>query len=199
MVRSRDTTFRLIVIELGDVITHRDPAKPNLFIDLIKMDPEDRFTYMKVSKKRWYSGYVLRLRADLAPQTRFSTEHRAEDAQKKLVRKLKGQGYTVNRDPMVWRVYVIELDSNAVSNPGNGFVYVGETSKTPEKHFIEHTTGKRNKHGRLYSPVVLRHGVILRPDLAPKHIYFDSASSKREEKETFDRLVAKGYRVRGGH
>lgn len=84
--------YRLIVVELDDVIPRRDPAKPNLFVDLIKVDPEDRFRNMKVSKKRWYSGHVLRLRSDLPPQTRFSTEHRAEDAYKKLVRKLKVRG-----------------------------------------------------------------------------------------------------------
>ena len=192
-------TYRLIVVELDDVIPRRDLGKPNLFIDLIKVDPEDRFAKMKASKKHWYSGYVVRLRSDLAPQTRFSTEHRAEDAYKKLLRKLKGQGYTVNRDPMVWQVYVIELDPTSVSDPGKGFVYVGETSKTPEERFIEHTTGARNKRGPLYSSVVYRHGVRLRPDLAPKRIYFDSASSKRAEKETYDRLEAKGYKVRGGH
>jgi hypothetical protein len=153
---------------------------------------------MRVSKKHWYSGYVVRLQSDLAPQTRFSTKHRAEDAYKKLLRKLKGQGYTVNRDPMVWQVYVIELDPTSVSEPGKGFVYVGETSKTPEERFIEHTTGVRNKRGHLYSSVVFRHGVRLRPDLAPKRIYFDSASSKLAEKETYDLLEAKGFNVRGG-
>jgi hypothetical protein len=192
-------TYRLIVVELDDVISRREPSKPNLFVDLIKVDPEDRFASMRVSKKRWYSGYVVRLRYDLAPQTHFSTEHRADDAHKKLVKKLKGQGYTVNRDPMVWHVYVVELDKSAVADPGKGYVYVGETSKTPEERFIEHTTGKRNQRGPLYSSVVLRHGVRLRPDLAPRRVYFDSASSKRAEKETYDRLEAKGYKVRGGH
>ena len=192
-------TYRLIVVELDDVIPRRDSSKPNLFVDCIKVDPEDRFANMKLSKKRWYSGYVVRLRADLAPQTRFSTEHRADEAHRRLIKKLKGQGYTVNRDPMVWHVYVVELEKSALSDPGKGYVYVGETSKTPEERFIEHTTGKRNKHGRLYSSVVLRHGVRLRPDLAPKRVYFDSAASKRAEKETFDRLEAKGYKVRGGH
>lgn len=192
-------TYRLIVVELDDVITRRDPSRPNLFVDRIKVDPEVRFDNMKVSKKRWYSGHVLRLRADLAPQTRFSTEHRADEAHRKLLKKLKGQGYTVNRDPMVWHVYVVELDKSAVSDPGKGYVYVGETSKSPEERFIEHTTGKRNQRGPLYSSVVLRHGVRLRPDLAPKRVYFDSASSKRAEKETYDRLEARGYIVRGGH
>ena len=190
---------RLIVVELDDVISRREPSKPNLFVDLIKVDPEDRFGNMKVSKKRWYSGHVVRLRDDLAPQTRFSTEHRADDAHKKLIKKLKSQGYTVNRDPMVWHVYVVELDKSAVADPGKGYVYVGETSKTPEERFIEHTTGKRNHRGPLYSSVVLRHGVRLRPDLAPKRVFFDSAASKRAEKETYDRLEAKGYKVRGGH
>ena len=191
--------LRLMVVELDDVIPRRDPNKPNLYVGLIKDDPEIRFKRMVTRKGGWTSGHVVKLRNDLAPSTKFASKDRAETTQRRLTQKLKSQGYTVNMDTKIWKVYVIELDPSATSDPGKGYIYVGETSKTPEERFIEHTTGKRNSHGRLYSEVVRRHGRKLRPDLAPKRIYFDSSSSKRAEKETFIRLQEKGYKVRGGH
>lgn len=75
---------------------------------------------------------------------------------------------------------------------------MGETSKTPEARFLEHTTGARNANGPLYSRVVFKHGVKLRMDLAPKTKYFDQESSKQAEARTYERLKAKGYDVRGG-
>jgi hypothetical protein len=96
-------------------------------------------------------------------------------------------------------VYVIELDKNAVTNPGKGYVYVGETSRTPEERFRQHMDGARNKHGRLFAGVVKQHGVRLRPDLAPRKTYFDQASARRGEKEHFELLKSKGFNVKGGH
>lgn len=112
---------------------------------------------------------------------------------------MTSEGYTVNRNTQVWTVYVVELDGSAVSNPGKGYVYVGETSRTPEERFKQHRDGARNKHGRLYAGVVKQYGVRLRPDLAPRKKYFDQASAKRGEKEHFELLKSKGYNVKGGH
>ncbi len=105
----------------------------------------------------------------------------------------------MNRDTKVWTVYVVELDKAAISEPGKGFVYVGETSLDPSQRFKQHKEGVRNKRGPLYSRVVHKHGIRLRPDLAPRRKYFDQTSAKKAEKEHFERLKSKGYTVRGGH
>ena len=81
---------------------------------------------------------------------------------------------------MSYHVYVIELDkefaeskraieANPLRNPDKPCVYVGYTSKTPEKRFKEHMSGARNKKGPIYSKVVYKYGVCLRPGLYEKY------------------------------
>ena len=195
-----DPRYSIIVIELDDVVPRRDSKKPNLYVAKTVTDPEARFEAIKRSKKsRWYTDHILCLRQDLAPRRTYSSQEDAAAACTRLVKKLSKEGYTVNRDTKVWRVYVIELDKTAVTNPGKGYVYVGETSKTPEERFAQHRGGAKNKRGPLFSGVVRNHGLHLRPDLAPKRVFYDQESSKRAEKEHSELLKAKGYEVRGGH
>ena len=190
----------LIVIELDDVVERRDPRKPNLYVAKTVSPPEERFTAIQRTKKqRWYTEHVKRLRTDLTNSKTYKSSEDAKKALNKLKQKLMSEGYTVNRDTTVWTVYVIELDKTAVSNPGKGYVYVGETSRTPEERFKQHRDGARNKKGPLSASVARRHGVRLRPDLAPREKYFDQASAKRGEKEHFELLKSKGFNVKGGH
>jgi len=202
-MKTEDSTpqeYWLIVIELDDVVPRRYPKKPNLYVAKTVTPPEERFVTIQRSKKQhWYNEHVIRLRADLAKSRSYKSSEDAKQALLKLTRKLTSEGYTVNRNTQVWTVYVIELDKNAVTNPGKGYVYVGETSRTPEERFRQHMDGARNKHGRLFAGVVKQHGVRLRPDLAPRKTYFDQASARRGEKEHFELLKSKGFNVKGGH
>jgi hypothetical protein len=197
---SRPQQYWLIVIELDDVVDRRDPRKPNLYVTKTVTPPEERFaTIQRSKKKHWYTEHVIRLRTDLMNTTTYTSSEDAQQALTKLRRTLSSEGYTVNRNTQVWTVYVIELDKAAVTNPGKGYVYVGETSRTPEERFEQHQEGARNKHGRLYAGVVKQHGIRLRPDLAPRKKYFDQAAAKRGEKEHFELLKSKGFNVKGGH
>lgn len=202
-MKSEDTTpqrYWLIVIELDDVVDRRDSRKPNLYVAKTVTPPEERFaTIQRTKKKHWYSEHVKRLRTDLGSSRTYRSSEEAKQALTKLTAKLTSEGYTVNRNTKVWTVYVIELDKTAISNPGKGYVYVGETSRTPEERFEQHRDGARNKRGPLYAGVVRRHGVRLRPDLAPRKKYFDQASAKRGEKEHFELLKSRGFNVKGGH
>jgi GIY-YIG catalytic domain len=189
----------VIVVELDDVVPRRDPGKPNLYVGLTVEAPTIRYERLKIGYgPDWLGRHLVRLRDDLVSGPIL----RAVDARRELrvaIRCLKGEGYTVNRDPRVWTVYVIELDPTGSKDPGKGFVYVGETSKPPEERFKEHLKGKRNKRGRLYSRVVRKHGRGLRPDLAPENKYFDAASSKAAEKRWARKMKDEGYKVVGGH
>ena len=197
---SMQQEYWLIVIELDDVVDRRDPRKPNLYLAKTVTPPEERFaTIQRNKKKHWYTEHVKRLRTDLANSRTYKSDEEAKQALMKLTRKLTSEGYTVNRNTQVWTVYVIELDKTAVTNPGKGYVYVGETSRTPEERLKQHRDGARNDHGRLYAGIVKQHGVKLRPDLAPRKKYFDQASAKRGEKEHFELLKSKGFNVKGGH
>ena len=197
-MKSKQHTYRILVIELDDVVTRRNPAKPNLLVTLTVDTPERRFTALAKGKS-WYSSHLRELCLDLAPQMTFRSRETAAEAESKLIRNLKSQGFTVNRDNTVWSLYVIELDPSAVSKPGKGHIYVGQTSLTPEARFQQHIKGVRNDRGPLFARVVHAHGLRLMPNLMPKAKYYDQESAKAAEKRLAERLKERGYRVRGGH
>ena len=198
MTRSR--AYWVTVFELGDVVPRRDPELPNLFVGKFLLSPERQLEIERCrSKPNWYSQSIVRLRPDLSFAKKFESIEAAGHACQRLIRRLRRDGYTVNRATRVWTVYVVELDPSAVSEPGRGFVYVGETSLTPEERFKQHRDGARNKRGPLFARVVHNHGVRLRPDLAPRRKFFDQASARKAEKQCFDLLKSRGFNVRGGH
>jgi hypothetical protein len=176
----RNRHYWVSVFELADVTPRRHPKRPNLYVAL-SMSPPERHLQIefKRTKPRWYSQVIVRDRTDLAPKHRYNSREPAAIASDRLITRLKRDGYTVNRDTKVWTVYVVELDPSAVSKPGRGFLYVGETSLTPEERFKQHRDGARNKRGPLFSRVVHNHGVRLRPDLAPRRTFFDQASARK--------------------
>ncbi len=141
----------------------------------------------------------MKLRDDLSDGATFTGSGAAGHALRRLIDDLSRQGYTVNRDTRVWQVYVVELDPRDVDNPGLGYVYVGETCKAPEVRLQEHLTKKRNRRGRLFSPVVSKYGIQLRPELAPTDRYFCSEASKAAEAQWAEHLRRLGYVVEGGH
>lgn len=198
--QKRKRHYWVVVLELTDVVPRRHPKRPNLFVSVSMSPPEKRLAIERARKTpRWYTDAIVRERPDLAPARRFSSKETADRACERLTVRLNREGFTVNRDTRIWSVYVVELDPSAVSKPGRGFVYVGETSLLPEERFKQHLDGSRNKRGPLFSRVVHKHGVRLRPDLAPRRKFFDQTSSRRAEKQHFDRLKSKGFNVRGGH
>jgi hypothetical protein len=189
----------VLVAELDDVVLRRDPDKPNLYAGLTIEAPAIRYERLKLGYgPAWLRGHLVRLRSDLVSGP-FLRRDDAKRECRAAIRCLRSEGYTVNRDTRIWTVYVIELDPKACKDPGKGFVYVGETSKTPEERFKEHIKGKRSKRGRLYSPLVRKHGQRLRMDLAPETRYFDGPSSKAAEKRWARKLEDEGYKVAGGH
>jgi hypothetical protein len=192
--------YHIMAIELDDVVPRRDPHKPNLYVTVTISKPDERFEVLRSSKRQaWYSGHLLKLRNDLVPSTSFTNKVDADAELKAKIKEHKADGFTVNRDTKVWRVYVVELDAAAVSDPGEGFVYVGETSKDPEERLQIHLSRGQNKKGPLYSRHVARRGVRLLPELAPDEIYFSAQAAKKAEAAHAEYLRVLGYKVRGGH
>lgn len=189
----------VLVVELDDVVPRLDPDKPNLYVGLTIEEPATRYERLKMGYgPAWLQGHLVRLRGDLTSGP-FLSRDDARLEYRMAIRCLKSEGYTVNRDTRVWTVYVIEMDPKGCKDPGKGFMYVGETSKTPEARYKEHIKGRRNKRGRLYSRAVRKYGQRLRMDLAPETRYFDVASSKAAEKRWARKLKDEGYKVVGGH
>lgn len=192
--------YSLIVVEVDDVVPRRFHGLPNLYVGLTTMTLDDRFRLLEQGKgPGWIQGRIVGLREDLSLDNATRDRDEARTLRNQTLARLRAEGYTVNRITSVWTVYVIELDPAATRDPGKGYLYVGETMKTPERRFEEHLTRARNRNGRLSSSVVAKHGRRLRMDLAPGVTYFDRDSAKRAEAQWAEHLRAQGYTVRGGH
>lgn len=178
----------------------RNPELPNLYVGKSLDAPQARFTILQSREtSSWFSGQLLRLRPELVPSGKFDTIETAHCALRSGIKALMDEGFTVNRDQTTWSVYVVELDYRAIDDPGAGYLYVGETSKSHEVRFREHQTRARNNRTKLFSNVVARHGQRLRPDLAPNTVLYSKASSKNAESTWADHLRGLGYVVEGGH
>lgn len=105
---------------------------------------------------------------------------------------------------MPYSVYVIELDKEFArsskakkENPDaisdKPCIYVGSTSRTPEERFRQHIEGVRNTRGPLYSRIVKRYGIRLRPRLYQR---YNPISTKKEAEKKEKELTIK-YRRRG--
>ncbi len=191
----------VIVVELDDVVPRRHPDLPNLYVASTRSPIRTRFEQLQRGKgPAWIQGHIVRLRSALSVDTQPLGPAQARAVRRDTIQNLKIKGFTVNCDTYVWSVYVIELDPAADKKPGEGVVYVGETSLTPQERFIQHTSKARGKKNRrLASPVVAKHGKALRMDLAPSGKLYDKQSAKRAEAEWAEHLRSLGYVVKGGH
>jgi hypothetical protein len=95
-------------------------------------------------------------------------------------------------------LYIILLSRLQGKIPGYG-LYVGETSKSPDARFKEHTQGRRNRKGPLFSRIVYKHHECLLPTL-----YSHLNPLSREEAKELEGKIAEALRleripVYGGH
>lgn len=203
---STERRHQVFVVELDDDYgPRRRSDRPNVLVRITTRDPADHFARIKASSKRHRTirEHGVRLRADLTRNYGPTTETEARRQQRKIINKLMRKGFTVNGDTRVWCLYVIELDDDVGprANPEFPWVYVGETSRSPEERFRQHMTRARTKKGhRLFSTVVADHGLHLRPDLyETEPLLYTHEDAKIAEALLGDRLARVGYSIKGAH
>jgi len=104
------------------------------------------------------------------------------------------------RNNTAYRTYVINLHNPNLTDPGTGYVYVGQTSKTPEQRLQEHLNGTPSRKGHnLASRKVLKYGTELNYDLMTQRIYLTQKQALTAERRLAARLRQQGYTVEGGH
>lgn len=201
-----DRRYRLYVVELDDAAGPRRRAdRANVYVGMTSIDPAERFRLDRRPVARPKAGvrdHGLRLRPDLTPSEPPMPIEDARRAKREHVARLRHDGWGANGERRVWRVYVIELsdDVGPRANPAFPWVYVGQTSQTPEDRFRQHRDGARNEKGRLYSKWPHRHGVRLRLDLYEQEaVLYTKDDALRAEAALAERLRRKGYSVKGGH
>jgi len=197
-----DQRYQVMVVELDDVKPRNESDLPNLLTLVTVSTPDERFARLVGPKPspRWTKGHVVCLRSDLSLTKTYDNLDRAKKAERRLVDRLLREGYIVNKRASHRRVYVIELDSSHLAQPGKGYLYVGETSLSPTERFAKHKSDATNRSGqRIGSRFVRNHGIRLRPDLAPAGFFLSKTESEQAEADCRRRLEKLGYRCEGAH
>ena len=198
----------------SDFARYHDPDRPQLLLGTTWDDPVrwmKKLTDGSLDHSKFAQSYGIEPRMDLLetlPEELGALEsyRKTDDASAAGVASevraqvrdhLLGLGYVVAdaRTDEVYTIYIINLVDESAPDPSPGkWVYVGETSKTPEERFDEHKNGIRdNKAAR-------EHGRDLNYDLMKDipQLRFKQ-DSKRLEAQTGEELRGRGYVVEGAH
>ena len=196
-----EPTYRVVVLELTNVVSRIRTDRPNIYVGVTTRTAQQLADGLNRGehKPAWVRNNVTRTRDDLAPQQTF-THQEAKQHRDALIKELRTKGYTVNRTTDAYRTYVINLDNPDLEDPGKGYVYVGQTSKTPEQRLKEHLTGASSGKGHnLASRKVFKYGTQLNYNLMTQRIYLTQQQALKAERRLAKRLRQQGYTVEGGH
>ena len=185
-----------------------DPDRPQLLLGSARDNPIQRMeklTNGSLDNSKFAQTYGIEPRMDLletlpAEIGALESYRKKDDASKVRAQvrdHLLELGYVL--DPAngneIYTIYIINLIDESAPDPAPGkWVYVGETSKTPEERFDEHKNGIRaNKDAR-------EHGRDLNYDLMKDipQVRF-KLDSKWLEADTGEKLRSRGYVVEGAH
>ncbi len=185
-----------------------DPDRPQLLLGSARDNPIQRMeklTNGSLDHSKFAQTYGIEPRMDLletlpAEIGALESYRKKDDASKVRAQvrdHLLGLGYVL--DPAngneIYTIYIINLIDESAPDPAPGkWVYVGETSKTPEDRFDEHKSGTRdNKAAR-------EHGRDLNYDLMKDfpQVRFRQ-DSEWLEADTGEELRSRGYVVEGAH
>lgn len=192
--------YRVVVLELVDVIPRIRSHLPNIYVGITTRTSQQLTDGLKSGRFRptWARSNVVAPRDDLAKLELLDREH-AKQVRDLLINEFRSLGYTVNRIERAYCTYVVNLHDPELKDPGKGYVYVGETSLTPDERLRVHLAGARSaKGGKLASTKVFKFGTTLNRELMNDHIYLTRESARDAERHLAENLRARGYVVEGG-
>ena len=198
--RGEEVTYGVVVLELKDVAPRVLEDRPNLYVGVSARPADDLAAGLSEGrfKPAWARHQVVAARQDLTVQGMFNHQL-AKEHRDDLIRALRSKGFRVNRIGRAYRTYVINLHNPGLKDPGRGYVYVGQTSKTPEQRLREHLTGAvSNKGHNLASRKVKKYGVDLNHKLMTRRVYLTQRQALKAERRLADRLREQGFVVEGG-
>ena len=196
-----EANYRVVALELTNVVSRIRTDRPNIYVGLTTRTPQQLADGLNKGKYKpaWARNNIVGLLDKLAPTGTF-TYIEAKQLRDDLKRQLRTKGYTVNRNTTAYRTYVINLHNPDLTDPGKGYVYVGQTSKTPEQRLKEHLNETRSRKGHnLASRKVSKYGTQLNYNLMTQRIYLTQKQALKAERRLAERLREQGYTVEGGH
>jgi hypothetical protein len=204
-MNKEDSSWRIVVVELDHALPRRKPGLPHLYVGLTKVSIEERLVDLKSGAgPKELAGTYLQLRLDLIEATEdFSHAKSAKSALKREKKRLARLGHSINGISTVWHTYVVDLESTGMTEVGKGYVYVGQTSHTPEERFAIHKAPKPKAPAKdLRSKVVAKRGLCLNYELmtklSPSSPVYTQEDALALEKKWAKKLHNMGYRVEAG-
>jgi hypothetical protein len=203
--RPKNLPHNIVVIELAEG-ERRIPHLPHLYVVRTQRTPEAVLTSLQEGKgPKWITGNARGLRTDLIPRYKPTRKLEvAEERVKRLKADLARQGFAINGDAKIWRIYVLDVDADVpppipIKSRGKlgKVVYVGQTSLTLSKREARHR-GAPTKAGRYIGGRKSRgRNPKLNTALTPDKQLFTEADAKKFESQTAHKLKRLGYRVLG--
>ena len=183
----------------------RLPDVPHIYVGLTKLSVDERFNELSGGKghEALKDKWLAPCQHFLQSRDGFTDLNLAKQALRQEKLRLARMGHAINGSATVWHGYVVDLDETGMSQIGKGYVYVGQTSHTPEKRFAIHKGSKPESPAQdLRSRVVHKRGDRLNYDLmsalTPKGPVFTQADAKSLERTWAKELHKQGYRVEAG-
>jgi hypothetical protein len=205
VLASKKTRWRIIAVELTSDMPRRKSTLPHLYIGLSTVEIDERFSNLKNGAgPKGLVGTYVRTRQDLLESAEVYEHPRTAKAnlrrEKKRLAKL---GYALNGISTIWHTYVVDLDPTGMTDVGKGYVYVGQTSHTPEERYAIHKAPRRPAPAKdIRSKVVNKRGVGLNYELmkqlTPSSPVFTKQDALALEKKWAKKLYNMGYRVEAG-
>ncbi len=204
-VNSVGRPWRLIAVELVD-LPCRVEGIPHLYIGKTTKSIEERFSdFMEGKGPATFAGKWLKLRQDVLE---FRGEIFDRKQSEKILRsekeRLARKGHAINGSFTVWHTYVVDLDPTDIPEPGKGYVYVGQTSHTPEERYKIHKAPKPEPPAiDLGVTVVRKRGLglnyVLAAELSPQSPFFSLKDVLAAERIWAKTLYKRGFKVDAGH
>jgi hypothetical protein len=167
-MNKEDSSWRIVVVELDHALPRRTPGLPHLYVGLTKVSIEERLADLKSGAgPKELAGIYLHLRQDLIETTEdFSYAKSAKSVLQREKKRLARLGHAINGISTVWHTYVVDLEPTGMTEVGKGYIYVGQTSHTPEERFAIHKAPKPKAPAKdLRSKVVFKRGLGLNDEL----------------------------------
>lgn len=198
-------TWNIIAVELVGELPRRNPELPHLYVGLTTVDVEKRFSDLLAGAgPKDLVGKYVRLRQDVVKDLEsFEHSRTAKARLRREKNRLTRLGYAINGIATVWHTYVVDLDPTGMSEVGMGYVYVGQTSHTPEERLAIHKGPKPDPPAHdLRSTVVSKRGLSLNyklmKQLTPPSPVYTLQDALSLEKKWAKKLHNMGYRVEAG-
>ena len=197
-------TCRIVAIELKSM-PRRLPNVPHLYIGLTTLSPDECFEKLQKGKRHpgFQDKWLKVCQEVLEHHEIFTDSKEAKKVLRKEKERLAREGHAINGSASKWHTYVVDLDPTGMTDVGEGYVYVGESSHTPEERYAIHKGDKPKPPAKdLRSKVVHKRGTGLNrklmAELTPQPPVFTQKDSRALERSWARTLKKMKYRVEAG-